>query len=156
MKMKTGRVVNPYFFELAKVSAELANEGRDNIIKPEWIYAQWVHESTNIDEDSRFCGQPFMSGMALEYNNLAGLTQEAPNSTPQPDGQYFYMQFKNYKAYAEYFGRYLRYYAIDGLYDATSIDDYVAALKHGGYFGDSLETYLARCKAILKETFEEE
>ena len=139
--------MNEYFFNLAKRSAELANsysEGANNI-KPEWIYCQWVHESGN-----------FTSELCTQYHNLGGLTQTTPNDTPQPDGDYYYMQFDSYEAYAEYFGRYLRYYAEDGIYNAQSLDDYIAALKHGGYFGDDLNAYLADCKRIYAEEFGQE
>ena len=131
-------MINEYFYELAKVSAEIAGEP----IKPEWIYSQWSHESGN-----------FNSELADGYHNLGGLTQEEPNDTPQPDGSFYYMQFDSYEDYADYFGRYLRLYREDGLYDSTCIDDYVVALKNGKYFGDSLDDYLADCKRILEENF---
>jgi hypothetical protein len=134
--------MDKYFYDLAKQAAAIANEGFGDIIKPEWIYCQWCHETGGFD-----------SKLAIEYHNLGGLTQVTPNDTPQPDGDYYYKQFDSYEAYAEYFGKYLRYYEEDGLYDATCIDDYIVALKHGGYFGDTLENYLSSVKGIYAANF---
>lgn len=135
--------MNQYFYDLARIAAEKANEGHGDIIKPEWIYSQWSHETGG-----------FGSVLANEYHNLGGLTQITPNDTPQPDGDYYYKQFDSFEDYANYFGRYLRYYEEDDIYNATCIDDYVRSLKHGGYFGDTLENYLTSCKRILEETLE--
>ncbi len=135
--------MNKYFYELAKQAAAVANEGFGDIIKPEWIYCQWCHETGG-----------FTSTLASAYYNLGGLTQVTPNDTPQPDGQYYYKQFTSYEAYAEYFGKYLRYYEEDGLYTAGSIDDYIVALKQGGYFGDTLENYLSSVKGIYSANFD--
>lgn len=135
---------NEYFYALAKHSAVIANsfsESADNI-QPEWIYCQWAHETGE-----------FTSAMCVEYNNLGGLCQTQPNDTPQPDGNQFYMQFDSYEAYAEYFGRYLRYYAENGIYAAGTLEDYVRALKDGQYFGDDVENYLARTGEIYAECF---
>ncbi|HWR41833.1 hypothetical protein [Sporomusa sp.] len=63
------------------------------------------------------------------------------------------MQFDSYEDYAEYFGKYLKYYEENGIYNSTCIDDYIVALKNGGYFGDSLENYLASVKQIYAENF---
>jgi len=78
------------------------------------------------------------------------LTQTEPNELPQPDGEFYYRKFDTAEDYAEYFGKYLRYYEEDGIYDAQNIDEYVAALKHGQYFGDSYENYVANCKRIMR------
>lgn len=131
-------MTNQYFYNLAVRAAELAGEP----IIPEWIYCQWYHETGGFDSE-----------LANEYHNLGGLTQEEPNNTPQPDGGNYYIQFGSYEDYAEYFGKYLRYYAEDGLYDSTCIDDYIRALKHGGYFGDTLENYLSSVKSIYENEF---
>lgn len=133
--------MNNFFWKLAKRAADVANENGGNI-KPEWIYSQWAHETANFT--SVLCGK---------YYNLGGLCQFEPNDTPQPDGDQYYMQFGSYEDYADYFGRYLRKYEEDGIFEAQNIDEYVAALKHGGYFGDSLENYLAGCKDFLRDEF---
>ena len=130
--------MNQYFFDLAKRAAEIAGEP----IKPEWIYCQFAHETAN-----------FTSDLCVEYKNLGGLCQTQPNDTPQPDGDLYYMQFDSFEAYADYFGRYLRLYREDGIYESQSLADYVAALKHGGYFGDSLENYLFGTHAVYIAEF---
>jgi hypothetical protein len=136
--------MNDYFYELAKKSAEIANHvgnGDDNI-KAEWVYSQWSHETAD-----------FTSELMESNHNLGGLCQEEPNDTPQPDGNQYYINFPSYEAYASYFGHYLRYYREDGIYEAQSLEDYVAALHHGEYFGDTLENYLAGCQRVYNEEF---
>lgn len=112
-----------------------------------------MHETTNFDSDSPYYGQPFKSDLAISNNNFGGLTQEEPNDTPQPDGTCYYMAFSSPEAYAQYFGKYLHYYREDGIYNSENIDDYITALKKGGYFGDSLERYLTNVKRIYEENF---
>lgn len=131
-------MINLTFFDLAKKSAEIAGEP----IKAEWIYVQWVHETDD-----------FRSALADEYHNLGGLTQTTPNDTPQPDGNCYYMQFDSFEDYADYFGRYLRYYADVGINEAQTLADYITSLKDGGYFGDSLENYLSDCERIYEQEF---
>jgi len=140
-------MLNEYYWNLANVSAEISG------LNARFIYSQWVHESTNDDNSSEFYGQPFKSDMAREYNNLGGLTQEAPNDTPQPDGLNYYMQFATPEDYADYFGRYLKLYEEDGIYEANDIPGYAAALKHGGYFGDTLENYISGMTSAYNEAF---
>jgi len=139
-------MIDESFWNLAQRSAEIAGYP----IKPEWIYCQWVHESTN-----RETGEPFKSRLSIENHNLGGVTQCEPNDSPQPDGDYFYINFPDFEAYAEYFGRYLIKYRVDGIFDSSCIEDYICALKHGGYFGDSLINYVNDCKRILAEDFPE-
>jgi hypothetical protein len=122
---------NKCFYELAKRSSDIVGFP----VQPLWIYAQWRHETDN-----------FTSDLCVNYYNLAGLTQKSVNDTPQPDGSLYYMQFSSYHEFAEYFGRYLCLFAEDGILDAYTLDDYAAALKHGGYFGDSLENYIGGMK----------
>lgn len=129
-------MLNEYYWNLANVSAEISG------LNARFIYSQWVHESAY-----------FSSDLAIEYNNLGGLTQEAPNDTPQPDGLNYYMQFATPEDYADYFGRYLKLYAEDGIYDANDIPGYAAALKHGGYFGDTLENYISGMTSAYNEAF---
>lgn len=130
--------MNAYFYELAKRSAEIAGEP----IKAEWIYSQWAHETGE-----------FASELCMQYHNLGGLCQTTPNDLPQPDGALWYMEFHSFESYAEYFGRYLRLYAPDGIYNCCNLEDYVVALKRGGYFGDTLENYLAGTYAVLNSEF---
>ena len=63
------------------------------------------------------------------------------------------MQFDSYESYAEYFGKYLRLYDENGIYQSENLADYVAALKDGGYFGDTLANYLAGTHAIYVAEF---
>jgi hypothetical protein len=130
--------LNNFFWKLAKRAAEIAGDP----IKPEHIYCQWAHETNN-----------FTSELMEANHNLGGLCQIEPNDTPQPDGNQYYMKFDTYEDYADYFGRYLRLYEADGIYEAQNIDEYVLALKTGGYFGDSYENYVAGCKNFLREEF---
>ena len=99
-------------------------------VPEEWIYSQWVHESTNITENSPDYGLPFRSALAVEQNNFGGLTQEEENNTPQPDGAYFYMKFESPEAYAEYFGEYIKKYFPQAS-KATTLWEYVYLLKYG-------------------------
>ncbi len=129
-------MINQYYWELAQRAAAIA------VLPAEWIYSQWVHETGN-----------FTSELCTHYNNLGGVTQEQPNDTPQPDGNCYYMQFVTPEAYANYFGWYLSRYAEDGIYGATSIAEYAASLKRGGYFGDTLENYIAGMTVAHIEAF---
>lgn len=136
--------MNDYFYNLAKVASTTAwnKKGLYNI-DGRWIYCQWQHESEN-----------FQSDLAKSNHNLGGVTQEEPNDTPQPDGNFYYMNFDSFEDYADYFGRYLGYYVENGIDQATTLRQYITALKDGKYFGDDLETYLADCEAIYNENFE--
>ncbi len=130
--------VNEYMFCLAERSAEIAGTP----IEPEWIYCQWAHETEN-----------FTSELMQSNHNLGGLCQVEENDSAQPDGDQYYIDFPTYEACAEYFGRYLRNYREDGIYEAETLADYVRALKHGGYFGDTVENYLAGTNAVFEECF---
>lgn len=137
--------MNKYFVELAKRAAAAAAENEMPNIDWRWIYSQWVHESDN-----------FTSTLAIDNHNLGGVTQAEPNDTPQPDGSCYYINFASYEDYADYFGRYLRGFIDGGVDDATTLAEYITALKNspsGEYFGDSLENYLSDCERIYNENF---
>lgn len=131
---------NEYFYALAIKSGEIAG------LNSKWIYAQWVHETGNFT--SVLCGN---------YCNLGGITTSNPTeqelSLGQPDGSLWYKVFNSYEDYAAYFGRYLKLYAEDGIYEAESIQEYAEALKRGGYFGDSIENYVAGMEAAYEDAF---
>lgn len=129
--------MNDYFWQLAQRSAKISG------IKAEWIFCQWSHETAD-----------FTSELCLEYHNLGGLTQTEPTDAPQPDGSLWYMKFVSYEDYAEYFGRYLKLYESDGIYEATTIPEYAEALKRGGYFGDSVENYINGMMRVYTEEFD--
>ena len=129
-------MINERYWELAQQAANISG------LPAEWIYSQFVHETGN-----------FTSVLCTQYNNLGGLTQAEPNDLPQPDGSLWYMHFDTPEAYADYFGRYLRLYREDGIYSAETIPEYAAALYRCGYFGDSVENYVAGMEAAYKEAF---
>lgn len=129
-------MINEYYWGLALRAAQIA------ALPAEWIYSQWAHETDG-----------FSSALCVDYNNLGGITQEEENDLPQPDGALWYRKFETAEAYADYFGHYLRLYEEDGIYEATDIASYAAALKHGGYFGDTLENYIAGMTTAHNEVF---
>lgn len=136
-------MIDNYFYSLAEKSAEIANGyTEEEPIKPEWIYCQFYHETAG-----------FSSELCTTYHNLGGITQDTPNGLDQPDGSLWYRVFDSYEDYAEYFGKYLHYYEEDGIYEANTLEEYVEALKSGGYFGDTLENYIAGCEAAYEESF---
>lgn len=136
-------MIKEFFWVLAQRAADKVNEyeGGGNI-RPEWIYSQWAHETAD-----------FTSELMESNHNLGGLCQIQPNDTPQPDGDQYYINFPDFAAYADYFGWYLSEYRVDGIYEAQSLEDYVRALKHGGYFGDDLDNYLAGTGAVYADNF---
>lgn len=138
-------MINDYFYNLAQSAVESAASKGITNIDPKWVYSQWVHESDN-----------FTSQLALENRNLGGLTQTTPNDSPQPDGSFWYIIFDSYEDYADYFGKYLRYFTDSGIDQATTMIEYIEALKNspsGAYFGDSLENYIAGCEYRYNEAF---
>lgn len=137
--------MNEYFYSLAQRATQVATDNGLSNIDARWIYSQWTHET-----------EEYTSDMCVDYKNLGGLTQLTPNDTPQPDGAYWYMQFETYEDYADYFGKYLRGFIDGGIDQATTLEEYVTALKNspsGAYFGDSLENYLSNCERIYNENF---
>ena len=115
------------------VSQHTERNGRK--IPATFIYAQMAHETGG-----------FKSELALKHNNFGGVTQVAPNGLDQPDGSNYYMDFGSPDEFAEYYGNYLSKYAEDGIYEATTIDQYANTLKRGGYYGDTVENYAAGMK----------
>lgn len=137
--------MNDYFYGLSKVAVQAATEKGLTNIDHNWIYSQWVHESDN-----------FTSELAVDNHNLGGVTQSEPNDTPQPDGGNYYINFASYEDYATYFGHYLHGFIDGGVDKATTLEEYITALKNspsGEYFGDSLENYLSDCQRIYNENF---
>ena len=133
--------VNSYFYGLAKMAKSFAAERGVTNVSAKWIYSQWYHETGG-----------FTSELQASNHNLGGLTQTTPNDSPQPDGNCYYMEFDTFEDYARYFGHYLGYYKEDGIDGATTLYEYLVALKHGGYFGDSLDNYYGNCKYIFENT----
>ena len=129
-------MINERYWELAQQAANISG------LPAEWIYAQLVHETAG-----------FTSELCIDHNNLGGITQEEPNDLPQPDGELWYRHFNTPEDYADYFGRYLRLYREDGIYEAATIPEYAAALHRGEYFGDTVDNYAAGMLAAYKEAF---
>jgi hypothetical protein len=138
-------MLNLSFMDIAERAARVAVENGLPNIDPRWLYAQFVHESDN-----------FTSRLFRENKNFGGLTQETPNDSLQPDGNYYYMNFETYKDYADYLGKYLTGYIDGGVDKAETLAEYITALKvspSGEYFGDSLENYLSDCQRIYDQEF---
>ena len=130
-------VIQPYW-DAAQIAGGISG------IKAEILYCQWYHETAG-----------FTSELCLKYNNLAGVTQTQPNDLPQPDGDYYYMQFDDLRDWARYFGKFIRLF--DGVANSTdfTIPEYATALKEEGYFGDTLENYIAGMTVAWEISFGE-
>lgn len=131
-------MINQYFFSIAQQTSQVAGPP----IKPEWVYSQFAHETGG-----------FTSALQASNHNLGGLCQTQANDSPQPDGDEYYMEFATFEDYAQYFGHYITLYADNGIMNSQTVDDYITALKNGGYFGDDLDTYLSDVKAIMVDNF---
>ena len=92
------------------------------------IWAQLYHESGNFD-----------SQLAREDHNYAGVKGT--------DGEY--LHFDDDQGFIDYMSNYLPKYKEDGIYDAKNVDEYAAALKHGGYFTADLDEYVNGMKGAL-------
>jgi len=141
--------MNQYFYELSKQAAQAAADRGITNIDPRWIYAQWAHESKD-----------FTSKLFIENKNSGGLTQEENNGdeNKQPDGEYWYKIFATYEEYADFFGKYLQGFLDSGVNQATTIVEYITALKlspSGEYFGDDIDNYITNCEYRYKEAFGE-
>ena len=110
-------------------------------IPADLIYGQLYHESGG-----------FNSQLSRENNNFAGLTQEEPNGedNKQPDGGNYYRKFDSPEQFADSFANYLLRYKEDGILDAQTPEEYAAALKHGGYYTDSVDNYVAGIKSGME------
>jgi|GEM_PF-3585329 len=96
----------------------------------EWIVAQWRHETGD-----------FTSELVAD-NNFGGLKDKFGN----------YMTFPTPEAFADYFGGYLTLYRPDGIYNSSTVDEYVRSLRNGGYFTDSYENYVNGVKRFLNQS----
>jgi hypothetical protein len=139
--------MNDYMYEIAEQAAQAATDvGIDNI-DPKWLYSQFCHESND-----------FTSQLYLENKNSGGLTQETDNGEEnhQPDGGYWYKVFDTYEDYATFFGHYLKYFIDSGVDQATTMVEYITALKNspsGAYFGDDIDNYIAGCEFRYNQAF---
>ena len=110
-------------------------------IPTEFIWGQWAHETGG-----------FTSALTAE-NNLAGLTQTTANDMAQPDGSLHYMRFNSKEEFADYYANYIGLYKEDGIFEAKTRAEFASALKRGGYFGDSVENYVAGMDNALGDSF---
>ena len=125
--------------ELAYRISQLMQERYGRSIPPEWIWAQLALESGN-----------FSSRLAVEDHNYGGI-KASPGSKIagiSPEGDY-YRHFDSDEEYAQYAASNYNAYASDGIYNAKTVQEFAAALKHGGYFGSSLESYTGTLVGIL-------
>jgi hypothetical protein len=139
----TDETMKDLAYRAANKAAEL---GLSNI-NAGWIAAQWKHESAG-----------WSSALFKENCNSGGLTQEEPNGEEnhQPDGNFYYKVFESYEDYADFFGRYLGYFKDSNIQEASTLDEYIEALKNspsGAYFGDTIENYKANCHMRLVELY---
>lgn len=115
----------PQHYELAMQVSEKTG------FPAEWIYAQWQHETDN-----------FTSYVYTYLNNFSGLKQFRDNNcdldTRSPEGDN-YQYFDSAESYAEYFAFYLGLYRENGIFEATTIEQYAQALYDGGYYGGGYE-----------------
>ena len=138
--------------KLAEISSKISD------IDAKIILSQWIHESNN-----------FTNWGATVANNYAGIKQfrDQPEwftgDAESPEGDN-YQVFNSPEEFAVYFGRYLRMYREDGIYDDLSIEGYARALRHGGYYGDmpgmneeeSIQNYINGLKSAYREAFGDE
>jgi hypothetical protein len=137
--------MNDYFMDIATQASDSAKDKGINNIDPKWLYSQFTHESND-----------FTSQLTVENHNIGGVTQSQPNDSPQPDGNCYYINFASFEDYAVYFGHYLHGFIDSGVDQATTLEEYITALKNspsGAYFGDSLENYITDCQRIYNENF---
>lgn len=131
----SGQSQDPYQAMAQSVAAKTG-------IPAELIYGQLYHESGG-----------FNSQLARENNNFGGLTQVEFNGedNKQPDGSNYYMKFDSPEKFADYYAKYLKKYAEDGILEAKTPEEYAAALKRGGYYTDSVENYTAGIKGGMSK-----
>lgn len=101
-------------------------------IKPEFIYAQWWHETAG-----------FKSSLARDNYNFGGMTQAEPNGeeNKQPDGNMYYMQFSSPQEWADYYADYIMHDDYAYARNAQNVYEFAQGLKDGGYYGASVENY---------------
>ena len=125
--------------ELAYRISQIMQERYGRTLHPSWIWAQLAHETGN-----------FTSRLAVEDHNYGGIKAygNAKTAGISPEGDY-YRHFDSDEEFAQYAASNYNAYAEDGIYDARTIGEFAAALKHGGYFGATLESYTAALIAYV-------
>lgn len=125
-------MANGEYYKLALQVAETTG------IDANLIYAGWCHETNG-----------FTSEVCKTLNNFGGLKK----FRDQPEGITDdmctssegdpYQAFDSPKHYSKYFAYYITLYKEDGIFEADTVEKYADALKHGGYYGDPVEVYVA-------------
>ena len=100
----------------------------------DWIWAQLAHETGG-----------FESALAGEHNY--GGVKGAWNEIGHDSNGHSY--FASDEDFIDYMSKYLKKYEEDGIYEAKTMEDYVRALKHGGYFTADVDDYIAGMKRHL-------
>ena len=98
-------------------------------LRVDWIYAQLVHESAN-----------FTSYISRNYHNHAGMGY---------DGHGDYTRYGSDEEFARDYALTLSRYDVDGLFEAQTLVEYAAALRHGHYYTAPLEEYIHGLNAAL-------
>lgn len=113
--------------ELAyRVQALLRARGYE--LRADWIWAQMAHESSY-----------FTSPLAVEDHNYAGMGYNGST----------YTHYDTDEEFAQDYARTLAAYAEDGLFEAKTVEEYAAALRHGHYYTAPLEEYIQGMKGAL-------
>ena len=102
-------------------------------IPPEFFLRHWEHETGN-----------FTSELYRDGFNPGGFTTTTDKGAEwkQPDGGNWYIPFSSIEHAKQYMIHYYPLYFEDGMDKARTYRDFVLALKHGGYFTDSVENYM--------------
>ena len=82
----------------------------------------------------------FTSPLAIEDHNYAGMGY---------DGHGNYTHYDTDEEFAQDYARTLAAYAEDGLFEAKTVEEYAAALRHGHYYTAPLEEYIQGMKGAL-------
>jgi flagellum-specific peptidoglycan hydrolase FlgJ len=97
-------------------------------LPPEWIYAQWAHES-----------DAFSSELAVEDYNLAGLTNVGGG----------YASYDSYEDFADNYVSFLKHYPVT--LGSKNINEFASNLSAEGYYTDSVSNYLSGLNYRLQE-----
>lgn len=115
--------------EVAYLTQQILKEKYGKDLRADWIWAQMAQE----------CGPNMDSENAIVNHNYAGMGFDGHD----------YTHYDTDEEFAADYAKTLNAYAEDGLFEAKSIDEYAAALKHGGYFGADLNEYINGMKGNL-------
>ena len=115
--------------ELAYLVQSILRTRYGRELRADFIWSQLAHESAY-----------FTSKFAIEDHNYGGMGC---------DGHGNFRHYDSDEEFAEDYAATLSYYAPDGLFEATTVQEYAEALKHGGYYEASVEQYVHGMSAAL-------